>query len=373
MNTEGDLTRGRKKGSYLYKQVAGRIKEEIESGAYKPDERLMSMDLLAEKYQINKITVCKAMAVLKEEGLVYSQPAKGIFVMGPKQAKLNSVERRLKTIGVVSCVMEPGCTGRHHLELLEAIRLGLGQMDANLLVLPCMNKKTNAETRDLVFNSGLDAAIYVGPFDPMLLRSLINDGPPAVLVDNVVTGLSVDSICLDNRGGGFQAMNYLLEQGHRDLAIVTGPSDQRDSSSQRLGGARDAMEQHGISSDQLIVVEGDYAASGGTAATEKIMAMKKQPSAIFYSNDEMAIAGRDVLIKNGLKIPQDISIIGFDDIALAATASIDLTTIHVPCDEMGAEAVNRVKSLLSSGDQKQRHGIAHLMTRLTLRSSTAAK
>jgi len=144
---------------------------------------------------------------------------------------------------------------------------------------------------------------------------------------------------IDNKRAAFDATHYLLELGHRKIAYIAGPQDIKIFV-KRLEGYKEALLQHGINFDVELIEEGDLSVESGIRAIRNLLRKRIAFTAIFASNDLMAIGCMKELQSNGLKIPQDVSIVGFDNVPLASLVTPSLTTIAQPAYEIGVEAVN---------------------------------
>lgn len=149
----------------------------------------------------------------------------------------------------------------------------------------------------------------------------------------------LDSVCvdLDNEAGGLMATEYLLEQGHRTIGHVAGPLRFPDAR-QRLHGYRHALERAGIGFDERLVAEGDFREEGGRAAAHRLLERVPNIDALFVANDQMAAGAMRAARDLGLHVPDDLSLVGFDDVLLAQYLSPTLTTVRQPLFEMGRAA-----------------------------------
>jgi DNA-binding LacI/PurR family transcriptional regulator len=363
-----ELSRDRRNRAFLYRQLSDIIKQDIASGKFKPGDRLPSMDILAETYSVNKVTVRRALADLSAAGLIYSVPAQGTYVS--EEPVPRSAERKqVLTVGLLSYLMVPGNTGLYHMEIIQGMRDELSKVQANLVILPVRNVVPQFKALEQVGQAGLDAVIYLGMFDPSSLRRMIENGPPAVLVDFSLRGSAVDTILLDNRGGAFQAMEHLLSLGHRRLAIIQGQEEQV-ATRERLEGVYEALDQAGVSRDTLQSYTGDFQREGGFRAMKEILdSGKPVPTGVFCFNDEMAAGALQALhAHSSLRCPRDISVIGFDDTAWATATQPPLTTIQVPKALMGRLAVQRI---LAGLRREEAATTTVLPTQIVARESTA--
>lgn len=160
---------------------------------------------------------------------------------------------------------------------------------------------------------------------------------PVVLVARTATSPRVDSVTNDDEAGASLAVEHLVELGHRAIAHIDGG---RGAGAQgRRAGYLRTMRRHGLGR-RARVVRGEYTEDGGARGVEALLARGAQPTAIFAANDLSAIGALDALTRRGLRVPEDISLVGYDNTSLAALRHIDLTTIDQPRPAMGAAAVN---------------------------------
>ena len=177
-------------------------------------------------------------------------------------------------------------------------------------------------------------------------------GVPIVLLNShsQQSGPYTFSINVDNRHGGYLATVHLASLGHRRIGYVTGPADHSDDLD-RLAGYRMALGQVGISFEQALVVPGTGRTDGGECALAQLMALEPPPTAVFCYNDMTAIGLLQAVRQAGLRIPEDLAVVGFDDIPFATYVRPALTTIAQPKLQMGQQAMEMVLGLLADGNQ----------------------
>lgn len=174
----------------------------------------------------------------------------------------------------------------------------------------------------------------------------------------------------DNYASGCMAVSCLLEHGHRKIAHITG--DLRTLSAQkRLEGYRDCLAEQGISINDAWIVEGDYTLEGGCRAMKRLLALEDRPSAVFAANDMEAIGAFDAISFAGLSVPEDISVIGHDDISFASIVRPKLTTVSVPRYELGVACVEALHTMLDK--KKGNPEICNLTAHLSIRDSVGSK
>jgi LacI family repressor for deo operon, udp, cdd, tsx, nupC, and nupG len=179
--------------------------------------------------------------------------------------------------------------------------------------------------------------------------------------------LRIPSVQIDNAAAAVDAMDHLYRMGHRRIGLVTGPGPSFVSA-ERLRGAlaRARKERAG---GGIVVVRGDFSVDSGVVAGERLLARKDPPTAIFCFNDEMAIGVLHTARRRNLRVPEDLSIVGVDDIRFARYADPPLTTVAQPMREMGEHAVRALLAILNGGDPPLE--CVRLPHTLVVRSSTA--
>jgi DNA-binding LacI/PurR family transcriptional regulator len=187
------------------------------------------------------------------------------------------------------------------------------------------------------------SASTVGDFYMPLLDEL---DIPIVLVNREQGAEYAYSIATDDIHGGALAVRYLLGLGHRRIGIITGPIESV-SSTNRLHAYRNTIEDHGIAFDLELVVEGDGKADGGYAGAELLLSANPTPTAIFCYNDTTAIGAIRAIKKQGLRVPGDVSVVGFDDIPFAEYIDPPLTTVRQHRYTMGRLATEMILDLLN--------------------------
>jgi LacI family transcriptional regulator len=166
------------------------------------------------------------------------------------------------------------------------------------------------------------------------LARLFRNGNPLVLVDRQIPGLSAPTIRVDNRAGAAEAVAHLAELGHTRIAIIKG-IDGVETSDERFAGYAQALRENGLKVSASLVKDGRFLKNRAITATQELLRMKDRASAIFVCNEPMASGCMLALKESGLQIPQDISLIGFDDPVWAEYTSPPLTTVSQPSYTMG--------------------------------------
>ena len=202
------------------------------------------------------------------------------------------------------------------------------------------------------------------------LRRTLPRRVPTVLLYNFGGDEEHDSIQIDNHLGARMAMDHLLGLGHRRIALIRGPSGNADAA-ERLRGYREALAARGLAADPQLVLPGDFSEESGFRAGEALAALAQPPTAVFAANDAMAIGCLAALRGRGLRVPDGVSLVGFDDIPIARYLTPALTTVQVPIAEIGGRALERLVSVLQSGREAAKRQEVVTPT-LAVRASTAA-
>ncbi|WP_290686824.1 MULTISPECIES: LacI family DNA-binding transcriptional regulator [unclassified Haematobacter] len=147
----------------------------------------------------------------------------------------------------------------------------------------------------------------------------------------------------DDRLGGYLATRHLIDLGHQRIAIIAGP-DYASSSRKRLDGYRDALAEAGIAENPALIMPSTFGIDSGADAAERLLALPAKPTAIFAVNDNTAIGALSALVRAGLSVPKDISLVGYNDIPIVSRLPVPLTTLRVPFDQIAAAALELLDS-----------------------------
>lgn len=216
-------------------------------------------------------------------------------------------------------------------------------------------------------SDGLLMAVY--QLDAKQIQRVKSLGIPVVLIDPVgQPGPDLMTVGAANWEGGYSATDHLLQLGHKRIAMIGGREDLQCSSA-REDGYISALRRAGIALDPALMVPGDFSIEAGEAATRKLLELPDRPTAIFTGNDDQALGAYRAARSAGLRIPEDLSVIGFDDIPAAEWIEPGLTTIRQPVVQMAETAMRALLRHLD-GDEELPQRI-ELGTELVVRGSTA--
>ena len=202
-------------------------------------------------------------------------------------------------------------------------------------------EKEAAGIRFLIERSCDALILHVEALDNDFLLELSRGEIPFVLLNRRIPGLEDRCITLDNEKGGYEATNMLLEMGHTSIAYISGPLAWSDANA-RLQGHKRAMREHNVAFDERLLVEGDYHEIGGSNAMTQLLQQGIPFTAVVCANDEMAAGAMDMARARGMAIPEEVSIVGFDNAPLGRYLYPKLSTVTNPVGEMGKMAATWV-------------------------------
>ncbi|WP_030423131.1 LacI family DNA-binding transcriptional regulator [Streptomyces sp. SCSIO 75703] len=238
-------------------------------------------------------------------------------------------------------------------ELAEAVADAAAASDVELVVgVTGQQARRERSLSDLVAGSdAIDGMIYVGIHrsNPRLIEA-IEDGLPVVVLDEEIAGTSqADAISVDNYSGAYQATSYLAQLGHRHIAHVAGPPE-LSTTRDRHRGYRDAMHHAGLAVDEDLVLHGPYTEHFGASIFPYLTRAERRPTAVFAGSDIVAVgmlAGAEL---HGLRIPEDLSVVGCDGIRVGEWLRPKLTTVQQPVAELARTALEVVQARIDAPD-----------------------
>lgn len=241
-----------------------------------------------------------------------------------------------RTIGVLTQSLESGYFNKT-MTGIEDVMKAAGY--ALLIMSGHWHADEEAEHVELLIGRRVDAvAILTGNMtDAQILG--FSKRVPIVAFGRKLDSARAVGFCLDNYAAACEAMELLIEQGHRRIAFIAGPDDQEDARA-RLAGYRDTLARHKLEVAPELIVAGDFQESGGLMAVNQLLASSQRFTAIFAANDLTAYGARLALYRRSIRVPDDISIIGFDDLHSSMYTTPPLTTVRQPLYEVGTAIAN---------------------------------
>jgi len=245
------------------------------------------------------------------------------------------------------------------------------------LMLSLFSRRRVQESRarqDLLYQQVLRSRYLDGvvvssaPLDDPIFPRLLEDGVPFVLIGRY-SNERASYVDVDNVVGARMAVEHLLRLGHERVATITGPLNMC-AGQDRLEGYRQALAARGIQVDEDLIAEGDFTEQGGQAAMRRLL--PHRPTAVFAASDMMAVGAIKVLREAGLRVPEDVAVVGFDDIPLASMVEPPLTTVRQPIEQLGSMAVELLVSLMENPGEETVHRVV-LPTELVIRASCGVR
>jgi LacI family transcriptional regulator len=258
--------------------------------------------------------------------------------------KPNLMARRLKggslkTIGLIV----PDCTNFFFAEISRAIDRCCFSLGYNIILCNTDNDmRQQSLYTDMLISKQVDGAIIISSdYSVNDINKFKQYSIPLVIADRESTDESVDSILVDNEKGAYQAVSYLLGLNLDTIACVTGP-ERVISSNQRLEGYKKALRDAGKTVDEKYIFTGDFHFEGGIAAFEYFEKLPKIPDGVFALNDMMALGFIHRAISGGIKIPEQISVMGFDNTQLSKIMLPQLSTVAQPIEELAEISIRKL-------------------------------
>lgn len=353
-----------KKAEPKYRQLKHIMTRYFEQEHYQADQQTPTEIELAERFQVSRGTVRQTLAELVNEGVIYKKHGSGTFFSG-KRARDSRVQSGL--IGVLTPVMFDYI----YPQILKGIHDVLAQSGYNMVVSePGQDAEEGYSRLERMLTHRLEGLIFepcggLERFqDTRELAVLKSLTMPVVIMNWIIENSGVSYVALDDIEGGFRATRYLIEHGHRRIGCIY--PLHHEPGTLRYQGYRKALDTHGIPFDHRLEKSLQMSSKQTKIdsiylLTQELLAMgAERPTAIFFFNDHGAMRGYAAIRDAGLCIPDDISVIGYDDSALAAQADVPLTSVVHPKYQIGKWAAEMLlEQLNAQGRHTPRQMILH--------------
>ena len=284
----------------------------------------------------------------------------------------NEVARSLKTqqtrvIGVII----PELSNAFITSIISSMEDILRKHDYAVIVCDCRSDpKREKEAVEFLLHRRVDGLINMATdMTGSHLKGALSAGIPVLLIDRLIDSLrgKTSAVVIDNVHAASQAVRKLTDLGHRQIGLVLG-SPNLYTTNHRLTGYLNALKEAGITPTDEYIRYGDYTMDGGYQAVQELLRLKSRPTALFVTNFEMTLGAMLALQRNGIRVPEDLSVIGFDKLELFGEIFPDLTLIRQPQLSIGRESANLMLDLLVNHGSVS-HRIVTLSTELTEGSS----
>jgi DNA-binding LacI/PurR family transcriptional regulator len=358
----------------LYLQIARTLRERIASGTLRPLDRLPPEVELARDLEVSRGTIRQAFDILVQEGLLTRTQGKGTFISDhPGRA----------TSGIIGVVV-PYLRDTLVSEILRGAEGALHDGGYSM-ILSHSDSNVEREKNQLERILGKNAeGIILFPVadanEYNMVAELLPAGFPVVVIDRRLPGLRCDAVLSDNAGGARAAVRHLLSLGHSRIACITVP-DRPSSVMDRIAGYEQAMQEAGLFPLAAVPIAGSGSPGAPSAAVptyseqelspvDNLLAQDESPTAFFCVNDFLALGVLHHLRSRGVAIPEDVAIVGFDDIAMSSYPSVQLTTVAQAKHTIGLKAAVRLVERIG-GDRSPAQDLL-IPTELVVRTSCGA-
>lgn len=310
--------------------------------------------VLNDKDDIAPETYERVKTIIKEMGYTSSLAARSMRSL------------RMNVIGLVM----PDAGEPFPIEVMKGVNSAIAALDYDLIIYTCGDvRKHYAADRErkfvsLLTNSLTDGVIVITP-----AAAHFNTNAPVVAVDPHYEGNEYPAVISTNKAGAMEAVDYLIQLGHRRIGYINGRVDLK-SAERRLRGYQESLMKAGIPLDPDLIVQGDFMADIAYKGARQLLGLPNPPTAIFCANDQSAIGAYKAAHEAGLSIPDDLSIVGFDNIPDAAQVRPGLTTVDQCIQDMGKIAIQMLVKLIE-GEELENKTIK-TSTRLVIRESCRA-
>ncbi len=326
-----------------YMLVEDYVKQRIKQG--KITDKLPGERSLAKELGFSYMTIRKAIENLVDEGILYKVPTKGTYVADRKMPK-----PKTRTIGYfLDSRIAGGLSSPYYAMIFDALEKETSRNGYSLVYFTDSSQPNLFKVLNKLDGVIASSFLRIEDFIQEIKKFV-----PIVAIDNSAADKTIPSVIIDNFSAETESVDYLCSLGHKRIGFMTGLEDS-DVGKNRYEGYKNGLNKNGIATDQTLVFRGNYTFGSGSNGAEYFMSLGQRPTAIICANDSMALGAMSHLHKAGLKVPEDISIIGFDDIVTASQITPALTTVFVPVNEISVCAFNMLQCLIDGKPLENRH------------------
>lgn len=289
----------------------------------------------------------------------------------PDAAARSLASRRTYTLGLVLVRNQSHIAADAFLpQVIHGLAESTRQAGFHLLLEPVEDISHPDAYIHLVRAKHIDGIILSGPrSDDEQLAALVDEGFPVVLLGQL-PGKHACFVDVDNRSAAREAVGHLIRLGHRRIGCITNAPSEYTGGADRLAGYRDALQAAGLPYEDNLVRFGNFVPESGYQAAHSLLQEVSSPAAFFVASDVVAFGAMAAIRERGLTIPDDIALVGFDDIPLARYVDPPLTTVRLPAAELGRQAGQIIVDLIQNGKVPNRNVL--LETELVIRASCGA-
>ena len=288
-----------------------------------------------------RVSVATVSRALNDSGPVHDETRRRVreaaqhLRFTPHGAARSLTTSRTSTLGVLL----PDLYGEFFSEIIRGIDRGAQRAGYQLLLSSARNARDEVHGAFRAMYGRVDGLILMAPDGELAeMFAQRRDGTPIVFINSPVTAGDARLLTIDNHGGAYQMVRHMLDHGHERVAIIKGAERNHDAA-ERLRGYRDALDERGVQRDARWEIPGDFTEAAGHRAARAILKLRPRPSAIFAANDAMAIGALSALREEGIAVPNEVAVAGFDDIPMARYVAPPLSSVHVPIAQLGERAM----------------------------------
>lgn len=319
-----------------YFQLQTWLREQIEQGVFKPKEKIPTEEELVQVTGLARATIRQAIGNLVNMGYLIRKRRLGTFVTMRTKASAKK-----DIVGVLVPDIRAGYTP----ELARGVEDGAANNKLSTILCNTDDLFVKADFHaDRLIENSVCGVVFVPTAAPddknrLIIEKFQKRNIPVVMADRIVPGMDVDYVTTDNFDGAYTMTKYLLNKGHQSIAITLSTlfSTERD----RFEGYKKALEDHGVALDSSITLlhNGPFTEKHYLQSAKTILSQSKKITAVFAGHDRIAYIIYSVAQKQGIAIPGDLSLVGYDDLHPSCSHMISLTTMHQPIYEMGQQSL----------------------------------
>ncbi len=356
----------------IYDQIRNELTWLIASDKVKEGQQLPPIRELAAALGVHLHTVRAAYHRLEEDGLVTTRPGRGTIVQ-PRQS-----QRTLRSFPALPShtfgLLLPALA-QFYIPFVQGIEDNARQVSALPFICTTNDSPEIAQTMvDQLIAKGVDGFIVASTsllFYPGQTWTSFPPAAPVVYADVPRAPAGACAVLLDNEGAGYLATRHLVEHGHRQIALITPPLTWTVVCDCYLGYKR-ALQETGLdASPELIVEVPRFDTLSGAQGMQQLLQAKTRPTAVFAAADILALGAIQAVKRSGLRVPEDMAVVGYNDIEFSASFDPPLTTVHAPAYELGARAMELLQALRTGQEITNRRIV--LPTELVIRRSCGCR
>ncbi len=354
----------------LYRKIYEDLKRKIEEGYFQPGQKLPCERELCDAYSVKRVTIRKSLEMLADDGLIRKHMGLGSFVM-EKESLAPAQSAGPDAAATILFVMRRNdndiyhntstCNTRIFFEMEQICR-----RNGHLLSYVGLEEGTNLA--DIVREHPVSGVFLASSYLEETIRELGRLRIPALMLNQY--DASMLSVMPDNLGMLELVIDHLSQMGHTRIAYIDGMPDSLNAK-ERWEAFRFAMYAKGLVVDPALYFVGDWTYDGGRAAACKLLEMDNLPTAIFAASDMMAAGAMEELRQHGLRIPQDISVVGYDNLDIDVMLSPPLSSATIDFKHMCEVAFEHLKWIMESGERAMDHYVIRMPATLMKRESVA--